>query len=70
MGRVDVCPPEVTFKDPPPYTTDVPLLPGILRGGPAESLPQWGGALQDWRIAGQSPTWSVLKIDWGLRRNA
>ena len=40
MGRVDVCPPDVTFKDPPPYTTDVPLLPGILRGAPAESMSQ------------------------------
>ncbi len=35
MGREEVCPPDVTFREPSPYTTDVPLLPGMLRGTPA-----------------------------------
>ena len=70
MGRVDVCPPDVTFKDPPPYTTDVPLLPGMLRGAPAESPSQLGTVLQHKQIARLSPIWLVLKIDLGLHRNA
>ena len=34
IWRDEVCPPDVTFREPPPNTTEVPLLPGMLRGMP------------------------------------